>query len=96
MAEIINFAKAKEDRTPHASGPARCLECGHEWHAIAPVGATQLECSECKTMKGVFSLPFAPEVHYACACGNDLFYATEFGVFCPKCGEEDDHLADDN
>lgn len=96
MAEIIDFKQAKEDREPHALGPAHCLECFHSWHAIVPVGTVQLMCPECKTMKGVFSLPFAPDEHYACACGNDLFYATRNGVFCPKCGEEDDHLADDN
>lgn len=94
MAEIIDFARAKEDREPHASGLARCLECGHEWHAIAPVGTTQLECSECKTMKGIFTLPFAPNEYLLCACGSDLFYVTRNGVFCPKCGEEDEHPGD--
>lgn len=95
MAEIIDFGKAKAERTPHASGLARCVGCSHEWTVVAPLGTLQLECPECKTMKGVFAHPYRPEVYLQCECGNTLFYATENGVFCPNCAQEGDHL-DDN
>jgi len=81
---IINLA----DRRPHMRGEARCLQCKHEWNAVAPVGAVWLECPECNTNQGVMKNTVIREdyLHYECNCGNDLFYRTPDGDYCPKCG----------
>ncbi|TAN06136.1 MAG: hypothetical protein EPN38_09380 [Rhodanobacteraceae bacterium] len=31
MADIVDIAQARQDRTPHVSGQARCVACKHEW-----------------------------------------------------------------
>lgn len=82
-AEVVNLS----ERRPHNAGEARCLNCKHEWAAVAPVGATWLECPECSLPRGTFKFPFAPEgAFFECACGNDLFTIHPRGVFCPNCG----------
>jgi len=76
-------------REQHAHGNAFCLQCSHEWVAVAPTGTVQLECPECKTMKGLFKFPFAPatgELVRECNCGNQLFYLTPEGHLCTNCG----------
>ena len=73
----------------HGAGEAFCLRCKHEWVGVAPIGADQLECPSCLTMKGVFRFPFEPkvgEVWRECGCGNHLFYLTPEGHLCPNCG----------
>jgi Zn finger protein HypA/HybF involved in hydrogenase expression len=88
MSKIINFQSVKEEKTPHSSGKARCLDCKHEWEAVALVGTEWLECPGCHSKKGRFIYHFEPEhfVKWTCNCGNDLFYATPYGYFCPNCG----------
>lgn len=74
----------------HNSGKARCLDCTHEWVAVAPGGTTWLECPQCKTFKGRYLGPCQRAKgadHWHCACGNDLFHAMREGVYCPCCGE---------
>lgn len=85
---IVDLAKAREERTPHRAGEARCLQCGHEWVAVAPVGETRLECPECKTDKGVFQGLCYPQDGYIwrCNCGNELFLIMPDGKLCPVCG----------
>ena len=70
-------------------GAAFCMQCNHTWEATAPTGVVDLECPECKTMKGHFKFPFAPpSTHlWTCNCSNQLFNATPEGIFCPNCGE---------
>lgn len=85
---VIDFNQAKLDRTPHSSGEARCLQCGHEWVAIAPAGTVWLECPECKTDKGAFVGNCYPKdgIIWVCNCGNELFLLTPDGELCPMCG----------
>lgn len=73
---------------PHMSGPARCICCGHEWVAVAPVGEPQLDCPICKTAKGVFVHPVSPrgETRWVCKCGSDLYYILPTGCQCYQCG----------
>lgn len=85
---VIDFNQAKINRTPHCSGDARCLQCGHEWTAIAPTGESWLECPQCQTNKGAFTGNCYPEngLVWECECGNELFLLTPDGEMCPVCG----------
>jgi Zn finger protein HypA/HybF involved in hydrogenase expression len=86
-AEIIPLQQAKEEREPHLSGKARCLACKHEWIAVAPMGVTWLECPACSLERGRYVAQVKKEVpHWHCDCGNNLFYVTENGYYCPNCG----------
>jgi Zn finger protein HypA/HybF involved in hydrogenase expression len=89
---IIDFTQAKLDRTPHSTGPARCLQCQHEWTATAPAGTNWLECPECKTEKGTFIGNCYPHdgLVWVCECGNELFLITPEGELCPMCGAYSD------
>lgn len=89
MDKVIDLEAIKEARAPHLEGKARCLDCKHEWTAVAPAGTEWLECPECHGKKGRFIYHFEPEpfVQWQCNCGNDLFYVTPDGCFCPNCGE---------
>jgi len=72
------------------------MSCSHEWIAVAPAGATWLECPECHTMKGLFKhacLKSAEnndgwEPWWTCSCGNELFVVYRNGIMCPNCGKE--------
>lgn len=85
---VIDLQAAIEKRRPHVSGPARCLQCGHEWAAVAPPGVTWLECPECTVEKGCFIGNAYPEdgLVWQCNCGNELFLQTRNGPLCPLCG----------
>lgn len=85
--KFIDLAAWKEENTPHLSGKALCLACRHEWAAVAPVGTVWLECPSCTLSRGRFVNAVEREgAHWHCACGNDLFYATPDGFYCPNCG----------
>lgn len=64
------------------------MQCNHTWAAVVPVGSIELECPECKTMKGRFTFPFSPPTSHVweCACKNQLFNVSHEGIFCPNCG----------
>jgi hypothetical protein len=89
MAEIISLADKKQEKSPHITGEARCRECGHEWTAVAPLGARWLECPECHTVKGLFKYPCdrKDDEHWTCKCGMDVFTVYRNGIMCPICGE---------
>ena len=90
--EVIDFARAKEERTPHMEGHALCLACRHRWVAVAPLGTVWLECPapECRLLRGRFFVPMARgEDRWVCACGNDLFHHNSVrGLYCPHCGAD--------
>lgn len=85
MGQVFAF-KAPEQ--PHMQGRAICMGCSHSWQGVAPVGTTELECPECKTMKGRFIAACIPENVEVreCNCGNQLFYLTREGHMCANCG----------
>ena len=81
--------KRKDPDVQHGSGAAFCIECGHEWVAVAPTGTTQLECPSCRTHKGKWKFEFMPAegaLVRECDCGNQLFYLTPEGHMCANCG----------
>jgi len=84
-AKILEFKKP-EPNEQTGFGLAFCIDCNHEWQAVAPTGTTFLECPECKTMKGKYRFEFQPETRRVCNCGNDLFHLTREGHLCPRCG----------
>jgi hypothetical protein len=83
MADVVELS----DYKPHLCGEARCLSCGNQWVAVAPVGTVELECGECGTMRGVWRQPIVPDDPlWGCGnCGNDLWYATPSGMYCARC-----------
>ncbi len=86
--DIINLNEYKEANSPHVSGAARCLECHHEWVAVAPLETRWLDCPTCGLEKGRFLGAYQrSEARWVCNCGNDLFYVFDGSVFCPNCGE---------
>lgn len=84
---IIDFQKAKQERTPHATGKAMCMACAHEWTAVAPTGTVHLDCPSCHLEKGYFVGPhlIGTDV-WTCNCGNTLFKINPQGIYCPHCG----------
>lgn len=86
MGSVVEF-KRPEKELPHATGEAFCARCDHTWVAVAPVGTTLFECPNCHTHGGMFKFMCAPEAPvWNCPCGNQLFYITTEGHFCPNCG----------
>jgi Zn finger protein HypA/HybF involved in hydrogenase expression len=84
---VVDLEAERLARAAHASGAARCLDCGHEWAAVAPTGTEWLQCPACSLVRGRFVFPHLREVpHWHCACGNDLFQIVPAGVYCPNCG----------
>lgn len=53
-AKVVSLADERLARQPHLTGDAKCLSCGHEWVAVAPVGSYEFECPECKAVRGVW------------------------------------------
>lgn len=86
---IVSFERTRADRSPHLSGRARCLHCGHEWVAVAPVGTTILECPSCRLCKGAYQGLVAPSSSHVwiCSCKCDTFWLTPEGAFCQLCGD---------
>ena len=89
--DIIDMAAERLKREEHVAGDARCLACKHEWAAVAPVGATWLECPECALQRGRLIGQYERDhPHWECACGCDLFCVTAAGTYCPNCGNWQD------
>lgn len=86
---VIDLQRFKDEREPHNVGAARCLDCKHDWNAVAPVGVPWLQCPNCQAMKGRFMGPHLKlgKELWHCNCGNDLFQITRDGCYCPNCGE---------
>ncbi|RQH69995.1 hypothetical protein IPC102_09495 [Pseudomonas aeruginosa] len=94
MNNIVEFPQKGERQ---ATGDAICARCRHEWVAVAPVGAVQLECPACQTHHGLFKYPFGPsksDSTYVCNCGSDLYFILKrkgqevASVICRGCGQE--------
>jgi len=85
--KVVSLEEFKLARSPHVSGAAFCLDCKHEWAAVAPSGATWLECPKCSLVRGRMKFPCDRPGHvWNCGCGNELFLIVPEGVLCPNCG----------
>jgi hypothetical protein len=88
-SKIIDLATHRQTATPHLSGMAKCLACGHEWQAVVEIEGFEghLECSECGTCNGILKYPVKRDGYmWRCGCGNTLFTLTPYGPYCPWCG----------
>lgn len=80
---VINL----QERLPHMTGEAICMECRHEWTAVAEIGAVNFECPNCSTFKGIWVGPcFADTPLWECNCGNEFFVLHEDQIMCARCG----------
>lgn len=88
MSKVLEFKKPeKKEEWLHGTG--YCLECKHEWKAAAPVGVNVFYCPSCGTEKGVWmGIVEPPSSRWECNCGNQLFFVTETGFDCARCGTE--------
>ena len=90
MTDIIDLAKAREERQPHCQGLAFCMTCEHEWEAVWPTGKVDLECPKCHSMRGRSKFDVSPpegtRVWTCNSCGNQLFNLLTDRVHCPGCG----------
>jgi hypothetical protein len=87
MGEVVYINNAERGEA-HLSGEAICSACDKEWTAVAPVGTKELECPDCKTMKGLFKhhlAPVTPKV-WTCNCGCRLFFVLKNQIQCCECG----------
>jgi len=87
MGSVI-YINNTEAGAQHLSGTAICSACDKEWEAVAPVGIKELECPNCKTMKGLYKHHLAPITNklWACHCGNRLFFILKGQIQCCECG----------
>lgn len=92
MPDIIDFAKAKQEREPHVSGQLYCQGCNHDWVAVWQPGTTEFECPECHAMRGRSKFDVMPDAQaqvWSCvACENQLFHLLKDRVHCPGCGKQ--------
>lgn len=105
MGEVVDFESRRPQ--PFREGQARCLACGHQWHAVARVGVDALQCPGCDTIRGVFDGPMTMNSAYfvfTCGCENTfmrIFRHIGTGgiyVVCAACGtlmETDEVFPDD-
>jgi len=87
VGKVVKIGKEKTET--HLTGEARCVACGHNWVAAAPVGVMELECPGCQSMLGMFIWPTSPksEKVWTCDCGCQLFYIVDVGNQCYRCGD---------
>lgn len=81
---VISLADRRPGRT--LEGKAHCIDCRHEWHAVAPAGARWMECPACSGGRGTWCYPVATQEFWQCLCGCDLFTLTKVGPVCCACG----------
>lgn len=89
MSDIIDLGAKRAEKQPHMAGSARCMNCGHTWAAVAPIGTRRLECSACHTEQGAWVGAILPQegVEFmVCDCGNDLWIARRDCLQCAACG----------
>jgi hypothetical protein len=88
MGDVVNL----NDARPHSEGEAFCLDCKHQWVAVAPSGVVWMECPACHLMRGRFKFHHMhyDKPHWECGCGNELFCILPDFVYCPNCGKRQD------
>ncbi len=86
---VLEFKRLEQEPETQEtlSGTGYCIECKHQWAAVAPVGVHLFECPSCGTEKGTwFGIVEPPGNRWECNCGGQLFFVTETGYDCAKCG----------
>jgi DNA-directed RNA polymerase subunit RPC12/RpoP len=96
MTKVVDFKKAKEERTPHFVGEMVCLRCEHKWEGRYPMPMKDwYECPECKVCQGVTNTPFGASYEFICTqCDGAHFgFMKETPVSpivtrCRRCGHK--------
>jgi len=84
---VVSLSEQREKRSPHRSGNARCLNCKHEWAAVAPIGTVTLQCPLCETFQGLFKGVSSTQLmQWQCVCKEWTFFIDEHGAYCAHCG----------
>lgn len=100
MGDLIDLAARRLAASEHTSGKACCRSCGYEWVAVVEHRKEgndpnlKLQCPHCRRFFGVLKYDYAPANEPVRCCGfcdNQLFYVTQAGVFCPRCGRYEGH-----
>jgi len=92
---VVSLVKYKEENSPHWEGKAKCVSCGHDWHAVAPMGVEWIECPSCGLLRGHAYWPFGAdkdESLFVCNCGCEALTAYyrkgQFRFQCMSCGTD--------
>lgn len=92
---VISLAAAREERQPHWTGTAKCIDCGHQWEAVAPLGQRWVDCPSCGLNKGTPFRPFGADEGdrlLFCNCGCEALTAYQrkgrMWVRCMGCGTD--------
>ncbi len=81
MGDVVSL----DEHRRHTQGTAHCLECDHEWLAIAPDDTINLECPKCGMCRGEFmGMAYTELMH--CMCGEFVFFIDIHGAYCAHCG----------
>lgn len=90
---VVDLAQARIDRSPHLSGPCKCLNpaCGHVWNGVVPDGSAEpFLCPKCNLHRGVWDCIFgagAGQEQFVCfGCGVTHFIIRRTDVVCVGCG----------
>jgi len=95
-----NNVVSLDSARPHMRGPAKCLNCDHEWEAVDLVGSQILECPECGLDKGIWAalnLPKEGDLVWTCnGCDGIYFFRVSGeGWMCATCGLTQEGVHDD-
>lgn len=87
MSNVVQL----DDFRPHSVGPARCLNCRHEWIATTPQGMRSFECPACELSRGVWRGVATPHegshVMTCIECEEQMFWILGDGqAMCVNCG----------
>lgn len=86
MGDVIDIAS----RTTMMEGTGYCVGCHHSWPHRAPPGEGGFDCPACGAQTAVWRGICVPDpdtgLVWNCNCGNDMFFLTPTGPFCPGCG----------
>lgn len=74
------------EKRPHMAGNALCLQCKHEWAAVAEIGEVCIDCPACGLHRGVWKGNPVPGRYWQCNCGGVHFFVDEEGCHCANCG----------
>lgn len=98
VVDLAAARKAREEAaTPRVAGTAFCMLCLHEWVGAWEIGATDLECPACHSMRGRSKFDVAPapgQQVWTCSCGEQFVHITgDKRVHCVGCGQQWDLMA---
>ncbi len=87
------FKKQVEEKIkeqPYLEGLCKCLACGNQWQAVAPLGNHRVPCLRCGLNRGVWVNPIEPNAHTV-QCGNCLgrlwYVSPGAWISCASCGQ---------